>query len=214
MPAATPRSRSRSVYRLQAPGFRLQAAPGSRLRKPGAWSLKPLKPGARSLQPVQSAIVRRRVSVPRRKRDPAHAHRHDGVDRGQRARLASCPGRRGGVSAGGVGLQSGADPRRADVVGQSWRRISDGRRRGVPDGPRPSDAARDHLHVPARLVDALARQHVVPVALRQQRRGCDDAHPLRGLLPRLRAGRGAAPGGDATRPRWFRWWAPRGPSAA
>ena len=52
-----------------------------------------------------------------------------------------------------------------------------------------SDIASLHLDVPARFLDAPDREHVVPVALRQQRRGCDDAVALRRLLSVVRSGR-------------------------
>ena len=65
----------------------------------------------------------------------------------------------------------------------------------------PGRQYRKHLHVDvhARLVDAPHRQHVVPVALREQRRRLDDPAAVPDFLPHLRRRRGAGAGGG--RPR-------------
>ena len=54
-----------------------------------------------------------------------------------------------------------------------------------PNRSRPRILARAHLDVPARVLDAPARQHVVSLAVREQHRGLDDPWAIRRLLLRF-----------------------------
>src|SRR5262245_7383744 len=136
----------------------------------------------------------RDVSVSRREPDPAHTVCQLRRHRPERARLAGRRGRGFSASAGARGLRPRADPRRADRHGAAGHEVPHGRRARLSHRSRPAGLARLHLDVPARVLDAPDRQHVVPVGLRRQHRGLDGARSLHDLLSALRDRRGPAAG--------------------
>ena len=82
------------------------------------------------------------------------------------------------------------------AAGTSWP-MGDNLMCVVDQGPEVSQ--RVHAHVPARIMDASAGEHVVSVAVRQQHRRFDVAAALRGVLPALRSGGGRAAGHGQSR---------------
>src|SRR5437773_6170873 len=86
------------------------------------------------------------------------------------------------------------DPGRAHRRAAAGHTLSHGRRSRVSHRSGPAARQRADLDVSAWLVDAPARQHVVPVAVRQQHRGLDGPRALRGVLSRVRRRGGAGAG--------------------
>ena len=80
-----------------------------------------------------------------------------------------------GLAAGGraVGVRSRPHPGRPHRRAAPGRAVSSRGGLGVHRRSRFAGPARPHVDVPAWLVDAPARQHVVPLALREQHRGLD-----------------------------------------
>ena len=110
-------------------------------------------------------------------------------------------------------------PRRADLeqpVPPVRRAAGDPRaarlRGGVPRQERVP--GRRRVDVPARLVAPRARQHAVPVGLRQQHRGPARPGRLRRLLPGVGRGRRRWPTSPPRPTRPSRWSGRRGPSPA
>ena len=138
----------------------------------------------------------------------------DGADRAERARLAGRPGRRAPRFRSPSRCASSGSSRRAHRVAATRRpRFRWGT--GWSASPiRAASCPTDHVDVPARVLDAPARQHVVSVAVRQQHRGLDDAAALCRVLPAVRSRRGAGAGAGRSPRQRCRWSAPPARSAA
>ena len=117
--------------------------------------------------------------------DAANRCRHDLPDCRVRADVGPRPGRGRRRAARDLRVQLRADSRELNGHAAGRCSIPDGRRLRVPDRSGPADGERDHVDVPARLLDALAWEHVVSLVVRQQRRRCDDAIAVCGLLSAL-----------------------------
>ena len=154
------------------------------------------------------------VSDPRRQSEFPDAIRDVRNHRAERARVGGAPRIRHGADALRLSLPPWADSRRAAADGSRRRARSDRAERGLRAQRFGLVAHADHVDVHARRLVAHHRQHVVPVDLRQQRRGCDGACAFRRVLSALRPrGRGRA---DCSRIRHpsSRWSALRARSAA
>ena len=140
------------------------------------------------------------ISLPRRKRDAATGLRDDGACGHQRAGVDPGAGRGIGGGACDLGLQPRPDSRRADR-----QRCRLATRFPMGDGlVCLTDPGRQPINVLTSMFlhgswMHLHRQHVVPLAVRQQHRRLDDAPPVRRVLSALRPGGGAAAGARRAR---------------
>src|SRR6056297_264909 len=126
------------------------------------------------------------VSATRRESAFPDALRDLGPDRAQRARLGAGAGPRHGAGAVALDVQPGAGSRRGAADGVSRHPGAAGAGHHLRAGRHLNLVHGRHIHVPARWLVPPDRQYVVPLHLRQQRRGLHGPHPLRDLLPAVR----------------------------